>query len=102
MSLLLHNRLSKVKSLVPSDLKQNLRDAYLQATARNMVILHHAGTVLKALSERGLEVIVLKGLYLAEVVYSGIGLRTFEDIDLLLRRRDLPAALEVMRGRGVN
>jgi hypothetical protein len=65
-----------------------------------MVMRHHTGKILHALRERGLEVIVLKGLYLAEAVYKGIGLRTFDDIDLLLHRSDLPAALEVMRGMG--
>lgn len=100
LTLLTYDRLSRVNSLVPTAVQGRLRDAYLKATARNMVMLHHGGAVLNALCDRGLEVIVLKGLYLAEAVYKGIGLRTFDDIDLLLHRSDLPAALEVMRGMG--
>jgi len=80
--------------------ERKLRAETLQATARNMFMLHHAGIMLKALRERGLDVIALKGLYLIEAVYPNIGARTFDDLDLLLKRTDLPAALEVMRGLG--
>jgi len=100
LTLLTYDRLSRVNSLVPTAVQGRLRDAYLKATARNMVMLHHGGAVLNALCDRGLEVIVLKGLYLAESVYSAIGARTFGDIDLLLRRAELPVALEVMRSIG--
>jgi hypothetical protein len=100
LTLLTYDRLSRVNSLVPTAVQGRLRDAYLKATARNMVMLHHGGAVLNALCDRGLEVIVLKGLYLAEAVYTGIGLRTFGDVDLLLRRSDLSAALDVMRNLG--
>ena len=103
LTLLLYSRLERVNKLnkfVPDTLKEKLHTETLQATARNMFMLHHAGIMLKGLRERGLDVIALKGLYLAEVVYPAIGLRTFDDLDLLLRRPDLPAALEVMRGLG--
>ncbi len=98
--LILYDRLAPLPGLVPEDVRERLRAAYLQATARNMVMLHHAGTILTALKAKGIEVIVLKGLYLAEVVYPAPGLRTFDDLDLLLHRADLPAALAVMRGLG--
>lgn len=102
LSLLLYDRLSSplLKELVPEPVQGSLRETYLQVTARNMVMLHHAKALLEELRGRGIEVIALKGLYLAEKVYTGIGLRTFGDIDLLLHRPDLPAALEIMRDLG--
>lgn len=100
LTLLLSCRLERANAFVPEPLKEKLHAETLQATARNMFMLHHAGIMLKALRERGLDVIALKGLYLIEAVYSNIGARTFDDLDLLLRRADLPAALEVMRGLG--
>jgi hypothetical protein len=100
LGLLLYQRLSQAKGLIPVSIYKHLRELFLRATARNMVMQHHAGNVLRNLRDRELEVIVLKGLYLAESVYSAIGARTFGDIDLLLRRAELPVALEVMRSIG--
>jgi len=100
LTLVLYQRLSGVPELVPADVWERLRAKYLQATARNMIMLHHAATILSGLRARGLEVIVLKGLYLAEAIYPSVGLRTFDDLDLLCRRADLPAALAVMQGLG--
>ena len=48
----------------------------------------------------GIEVIVLKGLYLVEHIYPSIGLRTFGDLDLLVRKERLADALVVMQGLG--
>ncbi|MGH2523876.1 MAG: nucleotidyltransferase domain-containing protein [Anaerolineales bacterium] len=44
--------------------------------------------------------IVLKGAYLAEKVYPAPGLRPMNDIDLLFRPQDLPAAVQVLRELG--
>jgi hypothetical protein len=79
---------------------EHLQTVYLAATARNMVMLHHAAGILRALQERGIEVIVLKGLYLVEQVYPEIGLRTFSDLDLLVRREQLADALTLMQNQG--
>ena len=100
LALLLYDRLRKIgnKELIPARVSDRLRDNYLSATARNMVMLHHAKGILEALKAQGIEVIVLKGLYLVEHVYPEIGLRTFSDLDLLVRRERLPDALAVMQG----
>lgn len=100
LTLVLYDRLSGVQDLVLAAVWEHLRAKYLQATARNLLILHHAGMILNALKAEGIEVIVLKGLYLAEAVYPAPGLRTFDDLDLLCRRADLPAALDALQGLG--
>ena len=69
LTLVLYDRLSGVQDLVPAAVWESLRAKYLQATARNMLMLHHAGVILGALRARGVEVIVLKGLFL-----QGVGL----------------------------
>jgi len=102
LALVLYARLCAAggDGLVPAWVMERLRQAYLAATARNMVMLHHAGAILKGLKERGIEAIVLKGLYLVEHVYPQIGLRTFSDLDLLVRRSDLDAALHALQETG--
>ncbi len=102
VALLLYDRLrvAEIKELVPVHLLERLRETYLAATARNMVMLHHAKGILGALKAQGIETIVLKGLYLIEHVYPAIGLRTFGDLDLMIRRGRLADALELMQGLG--
>lgn len=102
VTLLLYDRLrvDEFKELVPAHFSEKLRETYLAATARNMRMLHHAEKILRALKARGIEVIVLKGLYLVENVYARIGLRTFGDLDLLVHRERLADALAVMQGLG--
>ena len=95
---LLHYRLRDTG--LPEPVRESLHNAYLNATARNMVMLHHAGSILQALKQHGIGVIPLKGLYLAEAVYPDIGLRTFSDLDLLVHRSDLAAALQTMQEIG--
>ena len=99
---LLHHRFRDLKQEfpLPDIVSQSLHNAYMTATARNMVMLHHAGSILLALKKQQVDVIPLKGLYLAEAVYPAIGLRTFSDLDLLVRRKDLDAALQAMHDIG--
>lgn len=102
VTLLLYDRLrvDEFKELVPAHFSEKLRETYLAATARNMRMLHHAEKILRALQAQGIEVIVLKGLYLIEHVYPAIGLRTFGDLDLMVRKERLADALKVMQGLG--
>ena len=93
-------RVAHGEALVPEWVWEHLQTVYLAATARNMVMLHHAAGILRTLQERGIEVIVLKGLYLVEQVYPEIGLRTFSDLDLLVRREQLADALTLMQNQG--
>lgn len=67
-----------------------LRRRYLQCAARNMGVAVQLGRVLDGLRARGVEVMVLKGVYLAESLYGDWGARTTSDIDLLAKRPDYP------------
>jgi len=102
LALVLYARLRVAGSdgLVPAWVMERLRQTYLTVTARNMVMLHHAEKILKGLKERDIKVIVLKGLYLVEHVYQEIGLRTFSDLDLMVRREQLADTLTLMQGWG--
>ena len=91
-------RVADTKGLVPARVLERLRETYLSAAARNTVMLHHAAGILSALKAEGIDVIVLKGLYLVESIFATIGLRTFSDLDLMVRRERLADALVVMQG----
>ena len=100
VALLLYDRVKSLGEPVPEEMQGKLRQANLEATARNLVMLHHAGNILKALRQQDIAVIPLKGLYLAENVYTGIGLRAFEDLDLLVHKGDIGRALMAMQDMG--
>jgi|GEM_PF-1933049 len=48
---------------------------------------------------RQLPVVVLKGLWLCEQIYGRINMRPGADIDVLLRREDVPVALDILEGK---
>lgn len=55
---------------------------------------------LLALSEHNIPVVVLKGAYLAEAVYSDPAMRLMSDLDLLVQADDLERALAVLSEQG--
>ena len=77
-----------------------LRQAHLHATARNLGLFHSLSHTLRALDDRQIPVIVLKGAHLAALEYEDIGPRSMGDVNLLVRRHDLGKALEVLEYLG--
>jgi putative nucleotidyltransferase-like protein len=92
--LLYHNL--KELSGIPQEVNDQLKKAYYGNMARNMYLYAELGRILEGFVEKGLEVIVLKGAALAQTVYGDIALRPMGDIDLLVRKKDLPYAEEIM------
>lgn len=78
--------------LVPADVMGELQRARLAHTARAAAMNREAASVLGALRDGGVRHAVLKGPYLAEVVYQRPDLRYFTDLDLLVREDDVDAA----------
>jgi hypothetical protein len=85
---------------MPQEVMDKLKGAYQGNLARNMYLYAELKRILDAFSEKGVEVIVLKGAALAKTVYGDIGLRPMGDIDLLVKREDLPRAEKTMSGAG--
>jgi len=56
--------------------------------------------VAKALHARGVEVLALKGIHLASVVYRDLAVRPMRDLDLLVRAEDLQRAGEALESIG--
>jgi hypothetical protein len=75
---LVYRTLSRIEdaSAVPPEVRTTLITAYYNNIARNMLMYHELQTVLKTFKfgVAGIAVIVLKGAFLAEVVYGNSGL----------------------------
>jgi hypothetical protein len=86
------------RGIVPPALAAVLRDSYYRTARRNLLLLREFGTCLRALAAHGVPVIVLKGAALVETVYGNVSLRPMGDVDVLVRRADLPAARRTLEG----
>ena len=74
---LLYARLKSIEgtTCIPADIRGHLRDAYFSSANRNLRLYKGLGSVLKALREAAMPVMVLKGAYLAEAVYGDVAVR---------------------------
>ncbi len=88
------------RKLVPPAVEEELRRDYYGSAARAMVLWHELEKVLRALAAEQIPVILLKGAALAEAVYVNSALRPMGDLDLLVREKDVPAALRALAAQG--
>jgi len=84
---------------VPAGVLPVLKREHHATLARNLLLRAHLQQLLQAFQERDIPVIVLKGVVLDEL-YPQPGLRSFGDIDLLMRPADLPQGEELLRSLG--
>ncbi|HYJ86513.1 MAG TPA: nucleotidyltransferase family protein [Pyrinomonadaceae bacterium] len=86
-------------SLVPPHVMDRLQRDDDQNTKSNLSL---AGELLKLLDlfeGQGIEAIPFKGPTLAVCAYGDVGLRQFGDLDLLVRKRDVPRVIELLVSR---
>ncbi len=82
--------------LIPSRVMEKLKKGYHRNTARNMYLYGELRNIADAFRNAGLEVVALKGVALAGMVYRDVGLRPMMDIDLLVRKDDIELAQRIM------
>ncbi len=85
---------------VPREVVAKLKQAYLKTFSRSVLLYDTFREIAEGLNAKGIKAVALKGVYLAEHLYPKIGLRQFSDIDLLFRKEDVEAALEVFGALG--
>jgi hypothetical protein len=94
---LLSGNLSSVApGAVPSAQFARLKDHVRGSSFRSLVLTGELILILEAFADAGIKAIPYKGPVLAMQTYGDVALREFEDIDLVLRQRDMPAANEVL------
>ena len=77
-----------------------LRSEMLATLHRNLHFAAELKITLKALSDAGVETILLKGACLMDALYHDPSKRPISDLDLLIRPSDADTALEALRGVG--
>lgn len=81
-------------------LTPRLLSVYRSTWYRNQILLNRTATVIRTLGEHDIGSVLLKGAALAAGGYSDPGARPMADADLLVRRRDLRAAIDILRTAG--
>ena len=74
--------------------------SYEHHARRNAALASALVRVVKALERAGVPCVPYKGPRLAQSLYGSLALRAFDDIDLLIRERDLPAAKSIVVAEG--
>lgn len=85
---------------VPREVEERLADYFQDNQRRMMEMIAELLCLMEAFEQKGIPVIPLKGPALAATVYGNVALRPAGDLDLLVRRDDIPAALDVLRAAG--
>jgi len=85
---------------VPPELAELCRRDHVATVARNMMLRRALCDCLRALGDRGIDAIVLKGMEYEQRLYQRIGARPTSDLDILVEDRHRRAAFEVLRATG--
>ncbi len=85
---------------VPSAYHNLLRNRYLTNSVRHLVRRRELAQVAGAMQDRHIPLLVLKGAFLAEVLYSDAAMREMGDMDLLVPAEHLREAVGVLEGLG--
>lgn len=98
---LLHHHLKSRRSgLVPGPVRERLRAGYLANavhTGRQSAVLLD---VLARLEGHGIRAVPHKGPVLAHSLYGSLALRPLADLDIVVARRDIPAARDILHTEG--
>lgn len=97
--LVLH-ALASAKVDAPPPLSGQLQEIGGRALFLEMAIAGEVGRLCQSLSDRGINVVVLKGPALSLRAYGQLGLRTYRDVDLLVTEHDMAGARAVLEDAG--
>lgn len=98
---LLYSHLSNAaRPAVPEPVFDEIRTRAHAAVLRNLRLTGELLSLLGEFRRAGIPVLPFKGPVLAAAVYRSLALRPFIDLDILVRKRDLGHADELLRSRG--
>ncbi len=98
--LLVHHLAALRSKDVPPLILGQLRTAFGHNTRRNLFLAGELLQIVAAAEARGIPVIAYKGPTLALMAFGHLGLRTFDDLDILVRPTDLIPMTAVLESRG--
>jgi len=88
------------KNLVPSEIRQSLVDRQRAQIFLSMRLTAELFRILDLFTTEGIDALVIKGPALAARAYAESATRSYGDLDLLVRQRDIRRATELMCAAG--
>ena len=85
---------------IPENSKSALRGKVGRVFARNMGDLDNIKFLVHIFKEGGVDVLFTKGAALMLDIYNGLGLRTFADIDILIKEEDMAKVKGLLEDKG--
>jgi hypothetical protein len=80
----------------PAEIAQQLDGRFRTNVARSLLLVRDLADIVELLGKHGIPVIPFKGPALAESLYGNAALRECVDLDILIRRRDVPKAIRTL------
>lgn len=97
---LLHHRIQALKTdKVPSKIQKILEEEFRETSVKNMNMVRELLALLKLFKEHDIPVISYKGPILTQELFGHHGLRNYWDIDLIVHRKDVLKAKELVLAR---
>lgn len=85
---------------VPPRVLSRLGNANYQNTQSGFVLAGELLKIVECFKANNIDAVPFKGPTLALAVYGDVGLRQFADLDVLVRKQDVPRVQELLIGRG--
>ncbi len=85
---------------IPPETLQKLKRSAIINTARSAHLIQSLAGAMHALSEAGIPAITYKGPVLANEAYDNPSLRVFDDLDIIVHKKDLRRAKQVLENLG--
>ena len=98
---ILYQNLKAFSDGIPSSVLQQLKEAYIRLTGRNVYLCKKILPLLRDFNKEDLRVSLSRGARLAETVYHDWGLRYFYDFDFMVHPADLYHLRQILEKNGL-
>lgn len=85
---------------IPDEVRTEFNVRCRRILQRNLKLTHQMLDLIGILQSHNIEVIAYKGPVLAKFLYDDVSLRQFNDLDLLINRKDFPAVKQLFVAHG--
>lgn len=96
LSLLYFNLNHKFSKFVPRQILTKLRSFYHSNSLRNSFLTKELASLLQVFEQNNIQAIPFKGAILASSVYGNLALRQFDDLDILVKKKDFLKAKKLL------
>ncbi len=91
---------SDASDAIPAAELKRLKDAYFANMGKSAGMIQNLAKVMNALQMAGIEALTYKGPILANEAYDDPSVRQFDDLDIIVRKRDLQRARDSIEAEG--